>query len=85
MKKGKEWDWAIELFLGSIWEYSKGDLGLFMKNLFSVWLEEWLHMIYRFERVMCGRFCEESDPFHFWDEEKPVRRWINMLKARSEE
>jgi len=79
VKKDDERDWAIELFLGSIWEYSKGNFNLFVKNLFKVWLEEWLHMVYRWERVESKRFCEANDEFHFLDEEKPVRKWVHIL------
>ena len=74
-----KWDWCIEVFIGTIWEHSKGDFDRFVKELFRVWLEEWLHMIYRWERVNHKRFCEEGDPFHFDDEEKPVRKWVQTL------
>jgi len=77
--RGDRWDWAIEIFLGSIWEHSKGDLKAFIKELFRTWLEEWLHMIYRWERVEDRHFLEKDDPFNFWNEEKPVRKWVSLL------
>jgi hypothetical protein len=79
IKKGEDWDWAIEIFLGSIWHDCKGDFEKFVKELIKTWLEEWLHMIYRWERVNSESFLTKDDPFHFFDEEKPVRTWVQIL------
>ena len=79
VKRGDRWDWVIEMFLGSIWEHSKGNFEAFVRELFRTWLEEWLHMIYRWERVKDERFLEKDDPFNFQDEEEPVRKWISLL------
>jgi hypothetical protein len=68
---GFVWDWAIEIFLGTIWEESKGDFDTFVKELIKTWLEEWLHMVYRWERI--------EEEFSFSDEEKPVKAWVQML------
>ena len=46
---------------------------MFVKELFKVWLEEWLHMIYRWER---------ADNYAFMDEEKIVRTWVELLSRR---
>jgi hypothetical protein len=84
IKKGDDWDWAIEIFLGSIWHYTQ-DFQTFTKEFFRTWLEEWLHMVYRWERVNSRSFCEKDDQFHFMDEEKPVRAWVKMLIDNSKE
>ena len=78
--KGDDWDWAIEIFLGSIWHYCKGDFQRFVKEFIRTWLEEYLHMVYRWERVNSKNFCEKANnPFYFWDEEKHVRTWVKIL------
>jgi len=69
--EGNGWNWAIEIFLGSIWEDSKGDFDTFVKELNRTWFEEWLHMVYRWERTEEG--CS------FSDEEKPVKAWVQTL------
>lgn len=70
IKKRGKWDWVIEIFLGTVWEYSKGDFKVFVEELFKVWLEEYLHMVYRFEK---------EPTTHLWDEEKVVKTWVQML------
>jgi hypothetical protein len=78
-KKAEGWDWAIEIFLGTIWEYCRGDFEAFIKELVETWLEEFLHVLYRWERVESSKFLEKDDPFHFPDEEEPVRTWVEKL------
>jgi hypothetical protein len=65
--KGNSWDWCIEIFLGSIWHYSKGDFNKFVEEFINTWLEEFLHMIYRWEGIKTS------------DEEETVKKWINLL------
>jgi len=65
------WDWKIEIFLGTIWTRVKGNFKEFVKELFRVWLEEWLHMIFRWERF---KLVDNS-------EEKPVRKWVELLTS----
>jgi hypothetical protein len=72
MKRGRDWDWCIEVFLGSIWHACQGDFDSFIHELNRTWLEEFLHMVFRWERVEQG-----------WglvlDEERPVRAWVKLL------
>jgi hypothetical protein len=79
VRKGEGWDWAIEIFLGSIWHSSNGDFDRFVQGLFETWLEEFLHMIYRWERVNSDSFLTKEDEFSFVDEEKPVKEWVRLL------
>ena len=69
------WDWCIEIFLGTIWQEAEGNFERFADLLFKTWLEEWLHMIYRWERV----HSLNKEDFEFRDEEKPVRAWVKVL------
>jgi len=80
-KQGREWDWRIEIFLGTIWEDCKGDFDTFTRELFKVWLHEFLHIIYRWERVNSEAFLTKNDEYAFIDEEKPVETWVQMLTS----
>jgi hypothetical protein len=71
-----EWDWCIEVFVGSIWVYCKGDFDSFVQMLYEVWLEEFLHMVYRWEWFSSQDF--QLNPALI-DEEKPVREWVRLL------
>jgi hypothetical protein len=65
-----------EAFVGSIWVYCKGDFDGFVQMLYEVWLEEFLHMVYRWERFSSQDF--QLNPALI-DEEKPVKEWVRLL------
>jgi hypothetical protein len=69
--KGNSWDWCIEIFLGSIWHYSKGDFNKFVEEFINTWLEEFLHMIYRWENQRIPR-----------NEEEIVKDWLILLRQK---
>lgn len=74
-----DWDWAIVVFLGAVWQHSEGDFEKFVETLNKVWLEEFLHMVYRWERCMYLWQHGSEGPFNFWDEERPVKAWMQLL------
>ena len=82
VKLNDKCDWAIELFLGTIWKKCNGKFGKFVKELSKSWLHEYLHMVYRWER---GKLSMEKAPLldRFYAgslyEERIVKRWVRLL------
>jgi hypothetical protein len=79
VKRSRDWDWGIEIFLGTIWEECKGDFNKFVKELFKVWLHEFLHLILRWEKAKEKNFPTEIHYFASKDEEELVEAWTNKL------
>ncbi|MCR6691556.1 MAG: hypothetical protein MRT15_04130 [archaeon YNP-LCB-003-016] len=82
VRKRNGWDWCIEIFLGTIWYACNGDFNKFIRELIATWLEEYLHMIYRWEK---GKISREKAPLsdRFYSgslyEEKIVGLWVRKL------
>jgi len=75
VKKRNGWDWCIEIFLGTIWYAVDGNFRKFVEELCRTWLEEYLHMIYNWEKKTQPKKLQ-TGPLH---EERIVGLWVKKL------
>jgi hypothetical protein len=75
VRKRNGWDWCIEIFLGTIWYAVDGNFRKFVEELCRTWLEEYLHMIYNWEKNTQPKKLQ-TGPLH---EEKIVGLWVKKL------
>ena len=79
--KGNKWEWAIEIFLGSIWHGCGEDFEAMVKKLSETWLHEFLHMIYRWEKGNAPQFFKALLLKGGLSEEDEIiiNKWLQLL------